>query len=242
MLQPETRSCVPNCKSGYQRSQPEWKLCAINERKRLIIDSWRPAPDPDQATDCMSNDETVAFHAEDKEFNPSDSTTVTAHKTTVICSSNASFTRPIQTQSQLSRRLKTFHVEISAVCVLTKNSVRQMDIQIKPGGDAVNRGGGFCPFFPRGRNRSATCWLTPWMAGLFFLYSRLFSICSDVSLAFLHSLPFFKTGIMRASSDGRPRASYCIGMLWLIELGKWKMKCQWGHSVHRAVGVCLWGN
>lgn len=106
----------------------------------MIIDSWRPAPDLDQATHCMSNDETVAFHAEDKEFNPSDSTTVTAHKTTVICSCNASFMRPIQTRSQLSGRLKTFHVEISTVCVLTKNSVRQMDIQIKPGGDAVNGG------------------------------------------------------------------------------------------------------
>lgn len=191
MLQPETCSYVPNCKSGYQRSQAEWKLCAINER-RLIIDSWRPAPDLDRATCCMSNDETVAFHAEDKEFNPSDSTTVTAHKTTVICSSNASFTRPIQTRSQLSGQLKTFHVEISTaegrLCV-NKNSVRQMDIQIKPGGDAVM--GGFCPFFPRGCNRSATHRLTLWMAGLFFVYSRLFSICSDVFLAFLHSLPLF---------------------------------------------------
>lgn len=113
MVQPETHSCVPNCKSGYQRSQEEWKLCAINERRRLIIDSWKHAPDLDQATRCMSNDETVAFHAEDKEFNPSDSTTVTAHKTTVICSSDASFTRPIQTRSQLSGRLTMFHVEIS---------------------------------------------------------------------------------------------------------------------------------
>lgn len=181
MLQPESRSCVPNCKSGYQRSQPEWKLCAINERKRLIIDSWRPAPDPDQATDCMSNDETVAFHAEDKEFNPSDSTTVTAHKTTVICSSNASFIRPIQTRSQLSGRLKTFHVEISAVCVLTKNSVRQMDIQIKPGGDAVS-GGGFCPFFPRGRNRSATLRsgsLPEWLASSFSI-----AACSAYAVTF----------------------------------------------------------
>lgn len=229
MLQPQTRSCVPNLKSGYQRSQAEWKLCAINEKRRLIFDSWRPTLDLDQATRCMSNDETVAFHAEDKEFNPSDNTTVAAHKTTVICSSNASFTYTIQTRSQLSGRLKTFHLEISTaeghLCV------RQMDIQMKPGGDVVL--GGFCPFFPHGH--------TLWMAGLFFLYSRLFSICSDVFLAFLHSLPLLYTGIMRVSSDGWPRASYRIGMLWLIELAKWKMKCQWGHSVHRAVGVCLWG-
>lgn len=192
MLQPETRSCVPNCKSVYQRSRTEWKLCAINERRRLIIDSWRPAPDLDRATRCMSNDKTVAFHAEDKEFNPSDSTTVTAHKTTVICSSNASFTCPIQTRSQLSGRLKTFHVEISTRLCVNKKQCQTDGYSDKAWrGCSHGRGGGFCLFFPRGRNRSATHRLTLWMAGPFFLYSRLVSICSDVFLAFLHSLPLF---------------------------------------------------
>lgn len=193
MLQPETRSCVPNCKSGYQRSQAQWKLCAINERRRLIIDSRRPAPDLDRATSCMSNDETMAFHAEDKELNPSDSTTVTAHKTTVICSSNASFTRPIQTWSQLSGRLKKFHMDISTaggrLCINTKQC--QTDGYSDKAWRGCSHWGGFCPFFPHGRNRSATHWLTLWMAGLFFLHSSLFTICSDVFLAFLHSLPLF---------------------------------------------------
>lgn len=50
---------------------------------------------------------------------------------------------------------------------------------------------------------------------------------------------FLRRGIMRASSDGWPRASHCIGVLWLIELAKWKMKCQQGHAVQQAVSVCL---
>lgn len=63
-------------------------------------------------------------------------------------------------------------------------------------------------------------------------------------LLFLHlSFPepyiFQRRGIMRASSGGWPCASHCIGVLWLIELAKWKMKCQQGHAVQQAVSVCL---
>lgn len=111
-----------------------------------------------------------------------------------------------------------------------------MDMQIEPGGDAFGKGVGRSPS-PRRRNRSTTIQLTLWVAGLLFLYSRLCSICSHVSVVFLLS----RRGIMRASGDGWPRASYCIGALWLIELAKWKMKCRRGRSVRRAVSVRLWG-
>lgn len=49
-----------------------------------------------------------------------------------------------------------------------------------------------------------------------------------------------RRGIMRASSDGWPRASHCIGALWLIELAKWKMKCQRGHAAQRGLLVFVW--
>lgn len=49
---------------------------------------------------------------------------------------------------------------------------------------------------------------------------------------------FLHRGIMRTGGDGWPRASYCIGVLWLIELAKWKMKCQQGRAVQQAVSVC----
>lgn len=51
---------------------------------------------------------------------------------------------------------------------------------------------------------------------------------------------FPRGGIMRASSDGWPRASHCIGALWLIELAKWKMKCQQGHAAQRGLLVFVW--